>query len=289
MAESLARTAETAGADVLPTVTVAERLAERRSAQAALLAACEQARFDVTQQTRLAEIEEGDALRRLHIAQQRVTNLLHYAPDNVPERATEGDILSRVEIRAPFPGTIEEKRFAPSERVRSSDTILVLADTTKLWVAADIREQDWRVLTISLGQNVSVAAPALGGHFLNACVRHIGRQVDPKTNSVPLVAEIRNVEGLLRPGLFVHVSIPVGAPRMALCVPAAAVVQHEGSKFVFVRESEATFRRTDVTIGAQTDDWVEIVRGLPTGAPVVVEGAADLKSALLAASLSKED
>ena len=241
------------------------------------------------QQKRMAEIEAGDALRRLHIAEEQRTALLGYSPDTVPEDATAGEVLSRVEIRAPFAGTIEEKHFAQSDRVRPSDAIFVLADTKSLWVAADIREQDWLALALEPGQELSVETPALPGCKLKARVKRTGRRVSPQTNSVLLVAEIANANGLLRPGLFVHVSIPIGAPKDVLCTPAAAVVQHEGAKFVFVQTGPKTFRRADVTTGLETDQAVEIVNGLTAGEPVVVQGAMALKAEMLVPTLAKED
>lgn len=289
LAENLSRRAEGVGRDVLPSVTLAERLAERRSSEAALQAALEQAGFDSAEQKRKAEIAAGDALRRLHIAQEERTALLGYAPDTVPEDASAGDVLSRVEIRAPFAGTIEEKRFAQSDRVRPSDAIFVLADTKSLWVAADIREQDWPALALEPGQELPVDSPALPGCKMQARLKRTGRRVSPQTNSVLVVAEIANPNGLLRPGLFVHVAIPIGPSKDVLCTPAAAVVQHEGAKFVFVQTGPNTFRRAEVATGMETDQAVEIKSGLTVGEPVVVEGAMALKAEMLIETLSKED
>jgi cobalt-zinc-cadmium efflux system membrane fusion protein len=288
LAEELSRRADTVGRSVLPEATLAERRAERQSTEAALQAACEQSAFDAAQQLRVAEIEAGVALRRLNIAREQLTALLGYSPDTVSEEATEGDVLSRVEIRAAFAGTIEARNFAQSERVKTSDTIFVLADTRVLWVAADVREQDWRTLALSPGQTVEVEVPALAGRKLEARIRYVGREVATETNSVPLVAEIANADGVLRPGLFVRVSLPFGTPKKVLSVPADAIVTHEGAKFVFVRTGPTTFRRTDVTTGLQTDDRVEIVSGIESGAPIVVRGAAMLKAELLLPSIKKE-
>jgi cobalt-zinc-cadmium efflux system membrane fusion protein len=288
LAEQLSRRADTVGRSVLPETTLSERKAERQTAEAALQAACEQSSFDVARQLRIAEIEVGDTLRRLNIAREQRTTLLGYSPDTVSEEATEGDVLSRVEIRAPFVGTIEERNFAQSERVKTSDTIFVLADTHILWVAADVREQDWRALSLSRGQVVEVEVPALPGRKLEARIRYIGRQVAAETNSVPLVAELSNADGILRPGLFVRVSLPFGAAKKVLSVPAEAIVSHEGAKFVFVRIGPTTFQRCDVTTGLQTDERVEIVSGIEAGASVVVRGAANLKAELLLPTIKKE-
>lgn len=288
LAEVLAKSADSLGAQVVSAKIVQERLAERRSAEAALSAACEQAGFDAKQRTREAEIEEGRALRAWNIAKEHLSALLTYE-DPVSESVTSGDVLSHVEIRAPFAGTIEERHFARAERVRTSDTLLVLADTSSLWISAEIRDRDWPAVSLRQGQEVAVEAPALPRRRLKARVRYIGRQVVSETNSVPLMADISNADGLLRPGLFVWVSLPVGAERTVLCVPASAIVQHDDVKFVFVREGKNAFRRADVTLGMQTDDWAEIRGGISEGALVVVEGAMALKSELLVGALAKEE
>jgi membrane fusion protein, heavy metal efflux system len=289
LAEELWKRSEGSGQSVLPAATLAERKAEHRSAEAALQAACEQSSFDAARELRLAEIDAGDTLRRLNIAREQLTTLLGYSPDTVPMEATEGDVLSRVEIRAPFAGTIEERNFASAERIKTSDTIFVLADTRVLWVAADVREQDWRALSLATGQEVSVEVPAIPGRKFDARIRYVGRQVAAETNSVPLVAEIANAEGLLRPGLYVRVALPFGAPKKALSVPADAIVSHEGTKFVFVRKDPTTFKRYDVNTGLQTDALVEIVSGIEPGARVVVRGAANLKAEMLLPIIHKED
>ena len=74
-----------------------------------------------------------------------------------------------------------------------------------------------------------------------------------------------------------------------LCIPAAAVVQHEGAKFVFVQTGPKTFCRVDVKTGLETDKTVEIVKGIAEGEPVVVQGAMALKAEMLVQTLAKED
>jgi cobalt-zinc-cadmium efflux system membrane fusion protein len=289
LAEGLSKKSEKAGQGVLPEATLMERTADRQSTEAALQAACEQSTFDAARELRVAEIEVGDTLRRLNIAREQRNALLGYSHDAVSEEETKGDMLSRVEIRAPFAGTIEARNVAQSARVKTSDAIFVLADTHILWVAADVREQDWRALGLAPGHEVTVEVPALAGRRIEARIRYVGREVAAETNSVPLVAEIANAEGLLRPGLFVRVSLPFGAPKKVLSVPADAVVSHEGTKFVFVREEPAKFRRVDVTTGLQTDERVEIASGIEAGTPVVVRGASNLKAELLLPIIKKED
>jgi len=109
----------------------------------------------------------------------------------------------------------------------------------------------------------------------------VGREVQADTNSVPLVATLENSEGLLRPGMFVRVTIPIGETREALSVMSEAVVQHENKSFVFLDQSDGQYKRVDVSTGQISDDWVEITDGLQSGQLVVTNGAFLLKSELL--------
>jgi len=95
------------------------------------------------------------------------------------------------------------------------------------------------------------------------------------------VATIDNSDGRLRPGLFVRVLVPLEDVAEVLAAPAAAVVEHERKRFVFVEESTDQYRRVNVQTGREELGWVEIRSGLLPGARVVIEGAFALKSELL--------
>jgi cobalt-zinc-cadmium efflux system membrane fusion protein len=191
------------------------------------------------------------------------------------------ELLSRVDLRAPFGGTIERRAFSVSERVQTGDTLFVLADTRLLWVKAEIRESDWPAVSLCAGQPLRVSIPAVNQAELEGTVEYVGREVSSETNAIPIVARIGNAAGHLRPGLFARARIPMGAKNDVLTVPVQAVLQHEDRSFVFVAESDTTFRRADVATGVQSEGHVEIVRGLRDGERVVSEGAFFLKSELL--------
>src|SRR5262249_26389332 len=147
---------------------------------------------------------------------------------------TSDEALSAWPVKAPFQATVEEVLLAPKERIQMSEGLIQLADTTRLWVQADIRERDWSALAISSGQVVSVQTPALPGQTLQATVSFIGRTVTVESRAVPLIADIDNRQGMLRPGMFVRVLIPDGTTRACLAVPQSAISMNDGRTFVFV-------------------------------------------------------
>lgn len=108
---------------------------------------------------------------------------------------------------------MERRHFSPGERVAAGDGMLTLADTTTLWVAADLRERDWDALAMKAGDEILVETATSEAHSLTALVHFVGREVDPTTNAIPLIAVVDNSDGRLRPGMFVRVTVPLAESR----------------------------------------------------------------------------
>lgn len=292
LADSLAQAAErNAKEGVVPGRIVEERLNERNNAESALLAALEEKTFEATQNCRLAEATAEDAERRLRISLQTVKTLLGRMPaGSFGSAASEtldfeedlnAEALSLVELRAPISGTVERRVFSRSERVRPGDSLMTVADTSTLWVSADLREREWNALTLKPGDQIAVITSIAGMESLKATVHFVGREVDPLSNAVPLVATIDNRDGQLRPGMFVRVAVPGGAPRETLTVPESSILEHDRKAFVFSPEGESGFRQVAIQPGLRAHGLVEILSGLTSGEQVVVSGGFYLKSELL--------
>ncbi len=109
----------------------------------------------------------------------------------------------------------------------------------------------------------------------------VGREVDPQTNAVPLIAEVENRDGLLRPGMFTQATIPTRDAIETLAVPSSAIVEHEGATFVFVPQGDREYQRLGIITGRRAGQFVEVVSGLSEGQQVVASDAFYLKSELL--------
>ena len=271
---------------------IEERINNRDNAEATLLTALENLTFTAKVSQRHAETQAEDLERRLSICQQAVQTLLgQSAADEASAAKNDTDTsvsqkeipesLSLVQLRAPFAGTIERRQFSPSERVAVGDGLLTLADTSTLWVYADLREREWKALILKPGDEIRVEPSTLGKKTLSARVHFVGREVDPLTNAIPLVAVIDNADGELRPGMFVQVAVPIAASREALTVPESAVLEHDQRTFVFSPDGDGGFRRIDIILGLRMNGIVEVISGLSAGEQVVSRGGFYLKSELL--------
>ncbi len=252
----------------------------RDTEAAKFIATCEQATFDVKQKHFKAESAMKDAEQRFLLAKQRLGLLASQPQELVPD-PTQRASLSTWPVKAPFSATVEQVLVPPKERIQTGQGLFQLADASRLWVHADIRERDWSALKISAGQTITVQTPALPGQTLEATVAFVGRTVEVETRAVPLTADIDNQAGLLRPGMFVRVFIPDGEPRECLTVPQSAITSNDGRTFVFVETGLRDFQLRDVKTGLSVDPWVEITSGLQAGDRVVISGTALLKAELL--------
>jgi cobalt-zinc-cadmium efflux system membrane fusion protein len=305
LAQSMVSRIETAAdTGALPARTVDERRRKVESSGAVLQGIIEQTLFDAERAAQSAEIAMEDARRRWEIATGRVSTLLGVSNgmgDPAEPRTgtetksvtavdsaalagahrTDPQDLSSIEIRSPRKATVEQKLFNENERVEAGSELFVLADTSKLWVRADLRESQWTALALKPGQEIEVTSPALPDERLRATVVMMGREVDPQTNAIALVASIENTAGRLRPGLYVRVQLPLGETASKVVIPEAAVATHSGETFVFATSDGHTFDRRDVRLGESHEGFVEVIAGVEAGERIAVTGVFTLKSELL--------
>ena len=262
--------------------TAAERESQLETAEAALRGSIEQIVFDSNQEVAKAMTAVETAQRQLELTRQQTATLMGYqsAIELPSKQESPGDNLSKVEVRAPLDGSVEQKLLAETERVSPGDGLLILADTSNFWIKAQLRESQWRGLALEPGDVLKVASPALGSERLEASVYFVGREVDQSTNAIPVIATIAN-EGRLRPGLFVNVELPIGDKNDCLAVPESAIATHELKSFVFLPFEENKFQRRDVELRERCGGWVEVKTGLAVGDSVVTDGVFYLKSELL--------
>lgn len=255
-----------------------ERRSAREVASAAFLSACEQAKFASQQQRSRAAASVAHYQRLEKISRQALAALLGPFAQSMTE---DEEMLSEFTLRSPLAGSVQERFVAAAERVALGEPLFTIADTSKLMIAAEIHERDWRLLSVATGQPLQVQTPALPDQKFTAVVKRVGSTVQAETRSVPLLAEIDNSQGLFKPGMFVWVTIPQDQGSQVTVAPAAAVLHQDKQTFVFTRHSDRHFHRVDVKIGRETPEWIEITSDLKPGDEVVTRGAFFLKSELL--------
>ena len=91
-------------------------------------------------------------------------------------------------------------------------------------------------------------------------------------------AEVANVDGLLRAGMFVNAVITVGESSPSLLLPSDAIHRFGGKPFVFVRLASDLYELRRVETSASSQNLTAVTAGLADRDAVAVEQSYLLKS-----------
>jgi RND family efflux transporter MFP subunit len=97
-------------------------------------------------------------------------------------------------------------------------------------------------------------------------------RVDPATGTLRMRAALANPSGLIAPGMFVRVRLPLGKPYQALLVPERAVGSDKGNKRVFVVTAADVVEARTVKLGPLHDGMRAVKEGLTIDDAVIVSG-----------------
>ena len=194
----------------------------------------------------------------LAIAQQRLNDTQILAP--VPTlAANEGDQFYRVSERLVSEGSML--------RVGTEVMKIVLGDTLKLRLAVPEAYGN----AVQVGQKVDVLSAASERPSYGTVAR-ISPTVDRSTRTFLVEVEVLNKDGALKPGGFAKANINVGVNDRATTIPLAGLYSFAGINKLFLFENGQA-REVQVTLGEQSDNWVEIATPpLPTDALIITSG-----------------
>lgn len=237
-------------------------------------------------------LEAEAALRETSAALQTWEETLHLyglSQQQVDSLGYDDPAASIYPLRAPISGTIVEQHASLGELVTPEHNLFTLADLTRVWIWADVHQRD--LGQVHLDDEVRARVDAFPEEVFSGTVSYLSARVDADTRTVRARLEVANLEGKLRPGMFVEVTLldphAVGgreAESKSLVVPETAIVRDGDEALVFVATGERRYERREVLVGRRAGGWVEILGGqghdpLEPGDAVAVEGVFLLKSA----------
>ena len=191
---------------------------------------------------------------------------------------------SSLPVRAPFAGTVLERSLSLGALVQPGDRLLLLADTSSVWVITTLSERDFAALGAAgrRGEGAAeVTVSAYPGRSFPGRVTLVNGTLDETTRTGSARVVVDNPENLLRAGMFARVRLVTWGASGALVIPEEAVLEDEGRSFAFVKIRPPYFIRRPLTLGRAAGGWVEVTRGLSAGDVVVAKGAFLLKSDVL--------
>lgn len=221
-----------------------------------------------------AELQRRNNELRIAKAQlrsaQNQLRVLGMSDPEIRDVLATGEIHSEFSVQSTLAGIVVDRRVTRGQVVQPADELFTVADLSSVWVVAEVPEQESSALTV--GQQVKILIPALGGDPIEARLIYVSATVDPEKRTVLVRSELANPKGIYKPQMLATVLIE-SAPVRSLMISEEAVIREDGKEFVFVEAGTGGFRLVPVELGPEWQRLRSVKSGLAAGQRIVTRGA----------------
>lgn len=175
---------------------------------------------------------------------------------------------------APRAGMIGYRQVEVGDIVSAGQKLLSIYDNSKLYVDCQVSEQDIGALSIGLGVDIQIDSL---GKTVPGQIVYISPASDPQSLAFSIRVALLNPDPSVKAGMFTKGVINVPLRQNALVVPKDAVMEKNGSSYVFVVNEQNVVVQRTVQIGARGDQDVEILNGLNEGEKIAINNLARLR------------
>lgn len=195
--------------------------------------------------------------------------------------------MDYAQVKAPISGRISRNLVDAGNLVMADETPLaMITNDDDVHVYFDVSEQD--ALTVrdriraENGTFEHVAAiekrPASMGLMNEEGYPHAGyidycdTQLNRSTGTVQVRARFPNPDGLLLPGLFARIQIPIGEPYKSILITERAIGSDQGQRYLMVVTDKNIAEYRKVKVGVLRDGLRVITEGISPTDKVIVNG-----------------
>ena len=191
--------------------------------------------------------------------------------DQLKELSASAAARRTLTFRSPVTGIVTEKKAIQGMRFMPGDALYQVSDLSQVWIMADVFEQD--IAALRVGTRASVKVDSYPGKTFSGALSTIYPTLNNETRTIQVRLELANSAGLLKPGMFAQVEVPVGGKAKVLTVPTSAVIDSGTRQVLLVQTGlpeEGRFEVREVKLGARSDNYLEVLEGVREGEAVVV-------------------
>ena len=174
--------------------------------------------------------------------------------------------MRTITLYSPAMGIVTEKNVVRGQSIQAGQMLYTIADLSSVWIDAALREGE--ASTVRVGSGADVEVSGLPGRTFKGQVSYIYPTLDSISRTVRARIAVANPGGVLKPGTYATVRLYTPS-RSALTVPTSALVRTGARTLVFVDMGGGELMPHEVTLGAASGDYTEVLSGVDLGARVV--------------------
>ncbi len=177
-----------------------------------------------------------------------------------------GKPVTDLSIYSPVSGYITERNALPNLYAEPSTRLYTIADLSRVWVNAQIFQDD--IGRLKPGDGAAITVDSYPGRTFSGQIEEILPQVDMATRTVRVRLAIANPGLKLKPGMFVNVDVKSSLGRQ-LVVPASAVFQSGTKQIVFLNHGNGSLEPKEIVVGPRVGDDFVALKGLQAHQSIV--------------------
>jgi membrane fusion protein, multidrug efflux system len=206
------------------------------------------------------------------ISQQEYDNALNQANSLRTDIDYTKAMIRKMEIRAPFDGTIGLRNVSLGAYITNQNTIATLQQVSRLKI--DFLMSENQRSLINVGQKILVKTTV--GKTYSAAIVAIEPQSIAESGNVKVRAQLLAIDDTIFPGELVTVVLQSNPSAKSLLVPTNTIIPDtRNKKIAQIKNGKIQF--TLVETGYRSETTVEIANGLQAGDTIALNGILFLK------------
>lgn len=181
--------------------------------------------------------------------------------------------IGKTTVRAPFSGKIGLRNISPGTYVTPTTLISKLVSTNPLKITFSIPEK--YATEITKNAEITFTVPNVNEKF-KAKIYALEPEIEATTRTLKIRALTNNPNGILLPGTFANIDLPLKNIKDAIIIPTEAIIPVQEGKKVFIANNGKA-KEVKVETLTRTDKDVVITSGLKVGDTVLTSGVMSLK------------
>jgi RND family efflux transporter MFP subunit len=181
-------------------------------------------------------------------------------------------------VSSPITGFVKQLFVRNGQYVETGQPIAVISQNKSMVLRAEVQQKYARYLMSIATANLRTIEDnkTYTLEELNGKVLSVGKSTTNDNFLIPVTLQINNV-GSFVPGGFVELYLKTISNSQALIIPNSAVIEEQGSFFVFVQVTPELFEKREIKTGATDGISYEVISGLTDDERIVLKGAVLIK------------
>lgn len=187
--------------------------------------------------------------------------------------------LDNTEVKAYIDGRIGKTQVTVGNFVNASVSVLArVVQIDPIRIAFSMTDKEFLEMQKATEKDdigdltINILLP--NGDVLREKMNHffVNNEINLGTATMAVYADVNNEKHYLKPGSYVGVHITSDKPKKGLVIPETAIVQAEGTSYVYVLNEDNSAKMRAVKLGDAFDGQQVITSGLNAGDKVLVSG-----------------